>query len=53
MATVAPSARGRSSQAAYPTLHSQAKGYSGAEWSHPLFFGIETKGGSTSLAMTA
>jgi hypothetical protein len=33
MATGAPSARGRNSQAAYPTLHLQAKGYSGAEWS--------------------
>jgi hypothetical protein len=52
MATGAPSARGRSSQAAYPALRSQAKGCLGAEWSHPLFSAAETQGGSTSLAMT-
>jgi hypothetical protein len=52
MATGAPSAGGWCSQAAYPRLRSISKKLLSAEWSHPLFSAAETKGGSTSLAMT-
>ncbi len=59
MATGAPSARGRSSRAAYPTLRSTSKKLFGreagapiqcrccvgwgGEWSHPLFFSSRNK----------
>jgi hypothetical protein len=53
MATGAPGACGRSSQAAYPTLCSISKKLVGRGVEPPFVFGSRTKGGSTSLAMTA
>ena len=52
MATGAPSDSGRSSQAAYPTLHSISEKLFGRRVEPPFVLVAETKGGSTSLAMT-
>jgi len=52
MATGVPNARGRSSRAAYPTLHSRSKKLFGRGVEPPFVLVAETKGGSTSLAMT-
>ena len=53
MATVAPNACGRSSHAAYPTItFDQQEAVQARSRATLLFSAVETKGGSTSLAMT-